>query len=379
MKQILQKLKKFYTRGDIFKSYIENSTILPIVVKLKRFTQKDITQNFTTIQREIKKLKELNLPLVYKEFSFKNIGIQRLPVEVKFEDLDEYLEFIEKKEEYYGFIHLYQKLVNHYPSFKELFLKKPFWVLEYHDKWERILRVIDFMIEYKNPNCYIRELSIKGVDTKFIEKHKKFLDILLSNIFQKEPLSSLSDFAFEKRYGFKYPLLQVRFRILDKNHYIHELSDLSLIIKEFEKLNLDIKRVFIIENKITFLSFFDVSDSIVIFGSGYKISILKGIEWLKDKEIIYWGDIDEDGFAILSNLRGYFPQTKSICMDIETIEEFSHLKVEYDKKNSIKENISNLTYEEIIVYERLKNDFYGKNFRLEQERIPFEYVKKFLG
>ncbi len=377
--EMIQKLKKFYISGDIFKSYIEGKNILPITVKLKKITQKDITQNFTTIQKEIKKLKELNLPLVYKEFSFKNIGSQRLPVEVRFENLQEYLNFIAKLDEYEKFKETYQNIVKKYPSFKELFLKKPFWVLEYHDKWKRILRVIDFMIEYKNPNCYIRELSIKDVDTKFIEKHKKFLDILLSNILQKEPLSSLSDFAFEKRYGFKYPLPEVRFRILDKNHYIPGLSDLSLTIKEFEKLNLDIKRVFIIENKITFLSFFDVSDSIVIFGSGYKISILKGIEWLKDKEIIYWGDIDEDGFAILSNLRGYFPQTKSICMDIETIEEFSHLKVEYDKKSSIKENISNLTYKEMIVYERLKNDFYGKNFRLEQERIPFEYVKKFLG
>ncbi len=371
-----QKLEKFYTRGDIFKSYIASYDILPITVKLKRVTQKDISQNYTTIQKELKKLKELKLPLVYKEFSFKSIGVQKLPVEVRFENLEEYLNFIAKLDEYEKFKETYQNIVKKYPSLKELFLKKPFWILDYYDKWERILRVVDFMSKNQTPDCYIRELSIKDVDTKFIEKHKKLLDNLLSNILQKEPLKSLSDFSFEKKYGFKYPLSQVRFRILDSKYFINGLSDLTLNIKEFKKLDLDIKRVFIIENKVTFLSFFDIKNSIVIFGSGYKISLLKSVEWLKNKDIIYWGDIDEDGFAILSNLRGYFPQIKSIMMDIQTIEKFIHLKVHYNKKSATKEKLSNLTKDEMLVYERLKNDFYAKNFRLEQERIPFEYVKR---
>ena len=371
-----QKLEKFYIRGDVFKSYIAEHDVLPIVVKLKKITQKDISQDFSKVQKDIKRLKELKLPLIYKEFSFKSIGRQSLPVEVRFEDLYEYLNFIEKYEEYSEFKTIYEKIVKKYPSLKELFLKKPFWILDYADRWDRILRVVDFMTKNKSPDCYIRELSINDVDTKFIEKHKKLLDNLLSNIFQNEPLKSLSDFAFEKKYGFKYPLAQVRFRILDREHFINGLSDLTLTITEFEKLDLEIKRVFIIENKVTFLSFFDFHDSIVIFGSGYKISLLKSVEWLKDKEIIYWGDIDEDGFAILSNLRRYFPQTKSIMMDTQTIEKFINLKVEYNKKIATKENLSNLTKDEELVYERLKNDFYGKNFRLEQEKIPFEYVKR---
>ena len=373
-----QKLEKFYTRGDVFKSYINSLDILPITVKLKKVTQKDITEDFATVQKEIKRLKELKLPLVYKEFSFKSIGVQKLPVEVRFEELDEYLSFICKLEEYQKFQTVYDDIVKNYTTLKDVFVKKPFLILDYHDRWDRILRVVDFMSKNKNPNCYIRELSIENVDTKFIEKHKKLLDNLLSNILQKDPLKSLSDFAFEKKYGFKYPLSQVRFRILDSKYFINELSDLTLNIKEFEKLDLEIKRVFIIENKVTFLSFFNVVDSIVIFGSGYKVSLLKSAEWLKNKEIIYWGDIDEDGFAILSNLRSYLPQTKSILMDTKTIERFSHLKVEYDKKSSTKENLSNLTKEEKLAYQRVKNDFYGKNFRLEQERIPFRYTKELI-
>ncbi len=375
MQSVVAKLEKIYSRGDIFKSYIENIDILPIVVKLKRITQKDIVQNFASLQKEIQKLKALNLPLVYREFNFKSIGVQSLPVEVKFESLEECLDFLGKRDEYREFVSVYDGIIEKYPKLKGLFLKKPFWVLEYSTVWDRVFRVVDFMLIKKEPNCYIRELSLNGVDTKFIEKYKKLIDIVLSKIYDLKPLGSLSNFAFEKRYGFKYPLPQIRFRILDKKLFIQGLSDLELSIREFENLKINCKKVFIIENKITFLSFFEIEDSIVIFGSGYRVSILKNAKWIRDKEIYYWGDIDLDGFAILSQLRGYFPNVKSFLMDEQTINSFKNLSVEYEATN-IDRELGNLTKEEKQVYTRLQNDFYGKNFRLEQERIPFAFVRK---
>ncbi len=42
MQSSVAKLEKIYLRGDIFKSYIEKTDIFPIVIKLKRITQKDI-------------------------------------------------------------------------------------------------------------------------------------------------------------------------------------------------------------------------------------------------------------------------------------------------------------------------------------------------
>ncbi|HIP02527.1 MAG TPA: hypothetical protein EYG75_03335 [Campylobacterales bacterium] len=128
-----------------------------------------------------------------------------------------------------------------------------------------------------------------------------------------------------------------------------------------------------IENKITFLSFFEHKDSIIIFGQGYGISVLKDCTWLKGKEIYYWGDIDTDGFAILSQIRGYFPQIHSIFMNHETIEVFKDRAVKH--KNNKQVLLKNLTEEENIIYERLNQDFYGENFRLEQERIPFDFIK----
>ena len=375
---MLDKLLRIYTRGDIFRAYIGEKNIFPLEIKLKKVTQREIQANFSGVVKNIQKLKDIKLPLVYREFNFKAIGKQSFPISVRFERLDEFLEYIDKKDEYGDFVKVYQKTVALYPSLGGLFFKKPSILLDYGVIWDKILRVIEFFVQNRVPDIYVRELSIEGIDTKFIEKHKKILDLLLCNILHVEPLNSISNYAFEKRYNLKYPLPQIRFRILDKRLFIYGLSDLSVTVEEFKGVNIKCKRVFIVENKITFLSFFDIKDSIVIFGGGYGLSSLKEIEWLKNIELYYWGDIDEDGFAILSQARGYFAHIKSLMMDAKTIEVFKSLKVEHN--NMQKQRIlSNLTKEESVIYKRLQNDYYGKNFRLEQEKIPFDYAKSNIG
>ena len=167
----------------------------------------------------------------------------------------------------------------------------------------------------------------------------------------------------------------MRFRILDDKLFVVGLSDLTLGIDEFNSLDIKCKKVFIVENKITTLSFPMVKDSIVIFGSGYSVGVLKNTKWLNDKEIYYWGDIDIDGFAILSQIRGYFSHIKSLFMDTDIVEKFKNIATTYKRKNIEQSNL-NLIDDEIILYKRVQNDFYGINFRLEQERLPFDFIKQ---
>ena len=73
----------------------------------------------------------------------------------------------------------------------------------------------------------------------------------------------------------------------------------------------------------------------------------------KIKTLLYWGDIDAQGFEILSQFRGYFPQTKSILMDKQTFEKF------FENDNGTQTNIStklNLTEDEQELYEMLKTN-----------------------
>ena len=376
--EIFAKVLKVYSSGKVFVDFIEGGKLFPLDIKLQSLKQSDVRDNYKSILNALEILKKEPLKLIYRDFDFKNIGSQRLPVSIHFESREKLLRYISKYDEFEDFRASYKIIINRYAILKDLTVKKPFLVLKYIDSWSKLLSICEYFIAHPKPEIYIRELSIKEIDTKFIEKHKKILDTLFMLLLQKENIrddvSTFSNYGFEKKYYLKYPLPMLRFRILDDSQKISGLSDISVNIEEFKALNLKCKKVFVVENKITTLSFPELQDAIVIFGSGYGIEILKDVKWLNNRQLFYWGDIDSDGFAILSQFRGYFPDVKSIFMDEDSVKLFS----DFSTKETLtcKKELHNLTYDEKALFDKLQNSYYGENFRLEQEKIAFDYVKE---
>ena len=379
--EILQKAIKIWNSGKFLSSVVCEDDIFPIIINLKKIKESDIKNNFSQILKELKELEKTNLPIVYKEFNFKSIGLQKLPEFVRFEDIDLFLKVVDKQKEFNLFVKLNKKIITKFPDLKELIIKTPHLVLQNSQIWDELLEICDFFKQNPKPNIYIRELNIKGVDTKFIEKHKKILDLLFFyvKILFNEEIKTLSNYGFEKKYFLKYPLPIVRFRILDDGLKILNLSDISVTIDEFINLKIECEKVFIVENKITMLSFPKVKNAIVIFGGGFGVQSLKDAQWLKEKNIFYWGDIDTHGFAILSQARGYFKNIKSILMDEDVIKLFSNLAVKENESKRFLSELKYLTKEEQDVFVKLKNGEFGENFRLEQERVPFKYLQQKLS
>ena len=377
-KEIYDKAQKYYSSGKVFRDYIDSAVLFPLTITLKKLKQSDLSSHYSTIIKEIDILQKEDFELQYRMFNFKNIGMQRLPVSVYFSQRDRFLSYLNKEDEFVKFKDAYEKIISYDQTLLQMIYERVSLVLEYEDVWDRLFSVCDFFIDNPKPHIYTRELSITGVDTKFIEKYKKILDkllsVLLDDTMMDKRILSLSHYGFEKKYGLKYPLPTVRFRILDESQKIAGMSDISLTIDAFKVLQHPCKRIYIIENKITTLSFPKLSDSIVIFGSGYGVEVLKSVQWLNNKEIYYWGDIDRDGFAILSRVRGYFPHIKSLLMDDVTIDMFRAYAIQENESKRNKNRLVNLTHEEAIIYNNLCNEIYGERFRLEQERIDFKYV-----
>jgi hypothetical protein len=221
------------------------------------------------------------------------------------------------------------------------------------------------------PNLYIRELPVQ-VHTKFIENNKGILKELLDILIDEH--ANKNEPNFEERFNLKYAEPLVRFRILDRSisrQYFSGIDDLSIPVSQFEQLELPVKRIFVVENKTNLLTigltFPELDKTIVIFGSGYKIENLKNVKWFKNTDLFYWGDLDIQGFEILSQFRHYFPSVQSILMDKATFKHFEKERVD-GKEN--KNSAPNLTDKEQELYELLKTN----NWRLEQEKISLEYV-----
>ncbi len=172
----------------------------------------------------------------------------------------------------------------------------------------------------------------------------------------------------------------MRFRILDpKLALLPTKSDQDITVTQetFAQLELPVSKVFITENEINFLAFPEVSEAMVIFGAGYGFENLASVEWMRDRVIHYWGDIDTHGFAILNQLRRFFPDVASLLMDSETLMEHQPLWGVEPSPETIA--LTRLTAEESVLYDQLRQNELGHQIRLEQEMIGFEWLVDALG
>lgn len=203
-----------------------------------------------------------------------------------------------------------------------------------------------------------------AIHTKFIEDNKAILRDLLDELIPAKLNGNES--IFEKRFHLKYAQPEIRFRFLKPAKATY--NDLSVPLNEFINHPIACKRIFIVENKMNFLTFPEVAEGLAIWGKGFAIESLRNARWLEDREIYYWSDLDVQGFQMLSQLKVNFPHAKSFLMESNLLDLYRNFVVPgTPSKIGIPDTLNE---NEIFIYNTLKS----QNQRLEQERIPQWYV-----
>jgi hypothetical protein len=350
--------EKLVIRGD--KSYTKSSLA-------------EFEREIQLIHNQSKEKKGYGYSLDFQNVKTKHLGVQDIPISIYFDNEKDFLKFLDKENEVDFFKSNVEIILQEFPELKEWVINNSKKVIDNVIEWQNILQVCQYFKQNPKPNFYLRELPVK-VHTKFIERNKsiirELLDVLIYEHVNKE------EKEFEKRFYLKYAEPQIRFKVLDKtisDRFFSEIDDIAIPVSQFEKLKLPIKKVLVVENKATLyttLTLPKMNDTIAIFGSGFSVYNLKNVSWFENLKILYWGDIDVQGFEILSQFRTYFPQTKSVLMDKESFDKF--FEDDFGTPTNISTRL-NLTEEEHQLYDILKTN----NWRLEQEKIPLEFVKKY--
>ncbi|SFP16930.1 Wadjet anti-phage system protein JetD domain-containing protein [Hydrogenimonas thermophila] len=366
-----KKAQSYYDSGKFYSDLLSGNTIFPLRYSFKRPTEKVFVSSIEEIQKSLSSLKKFDRFIEYSAVEYKRVGSQRLPSVLCFKTLDDYLQFLGKSKEYQAFVEGFESAKS--LGLGEFLRQKPLILLKHLDVWDRIISVVQFFLLHPKPNIYIRELPIEGVDTKFIQSHKKVLDtllqVVLSTKFYNSSITKLSDYGFEKKYGLRYPLSRVRFR--SNEIETANIDDIEITCEAFNTFGLKAKYIFIIENLTTFLAFPLFSDVIILYGGGFKAGQFRQLDLDFAEEIFYWGDIDTHGFAILSSFRSIHPNVQSFLMDKETLYHFSYLCVQEPTPTTA--NLPNLMPKELEVYDALRFKEF-KGLRLEQERIPINWL-----
>ena len=352
------------------RSVTERQAFEPIVIVGNKKPNDDTVQfekELTELIAHSKEKKGYGYSIEYQKVKTRKHGEQDIPVSISFLTEQDFLKYIGKEQDTAGFRKDVERILSAFPELVEWVCRFPNKVLDNHRVWDDVLKVCIYFNGNPKPQLYIRGLPIQ-VDTKFIERNKGIIKELLDIIIAKSV--NPDETRFETRFNLRHDEPVVRFRVLDKTlsqALFSGIDDMSIPISKFRETEIPVETVYIVENKMNMLTFPPIHKSIVVWGHGFGVDLLKDVMWLRSKKILYWGDLDVHGFQILSELRSHFSQVESFLMDRETFNRF------YEDGIGAETNVEKvllLTPEEKEMFDFLR----GGNYRLEQEKIPFEYA-----
>lgn len=382
-------VQKLWDKGDLLRPCVLGEAMLPRRLRLLGPTSTELTERFDEVRAWMVDLRQASTQrgapryrIVLREFRHRVLGSNAVPDEVWLDTLDDALALIGKQKDAKRFASLLQLTREQHPALLPWLEKRPLNALALADVWPRLLAVVSWLQAHPRPGIYLRQVDLAGVDSKFIEAYRGVLAELLDLALPAEALEPSASGAsqFCRRYGFKDKPLRIRFRLLDPRVALLPSAceqDIGVTQVAFERLDLPVSRVFITENEVNFLAFPPLAGSMVIFGAGYGFEVLAGAQWLQQRSIYYWGDIDTHGFAILDQLRAQLPHAHSLLMDRTTL--LAHASQWGEEPQPLLRDLPRLTVEEGALFDELRDNRLRARLRLEQERIGFGWLQQALA
>ncbi|WP_422933368.1 Wadjet anti-phage system protein JetD domain-containing protein [Sinomonas sp. P47F7] len=222
----------------------------------------------------------------------------------------------------------------------------------------RLADVLAWLSEHPESGLYIRQLPVRGVDTKWVGRH--------------EPLVAKLHRAATGREGLglapKPDLIRMRF--LDPVLAPGGLFDVAAPLSEAVGLAIRPRTVFVFENLESVLAMPAWPGAVVVHGSGYAVDRISRLPWAAAAtRLVYWGDLDTHGFAILNRLRAQALVPHAVLMDLATLDAFADLWV--SEPTPATGALTHLEPDELAVVDGLRE---RGGVRLEQERIPWAHA-----
>lgn len=234
------------------------------------------------------------------------------------------------------------------------------------DDMSRLLQVCRWAVDNPTVGLSAREVPVPGVDTKWIETRIRLIEQLVDAARKghddTDPATGLGLRARDQR---------LRIRILDAEIEF-PLRDVESPADQLAQLWGDgpsPSRLVVVENLTTFLALPALPRTVAVFGQGFAVDAVAALPWALRADIVYWGDLDSHGFAILDRLRHHAPDARSVLMDRTTLDCWREFTVLDPSPTRIAP--TRLTPDELTTLESLTT---AGDLRLEQERIPWDWA-----
>lgn len=335
-------------------------------------TERNLNDDIAEAIRSVRALRDGSKEVVgygytveWRDVNSRMLGRNWFPQRIIFETRDDLLRLIGRQREFERFSDAVDRLRGEFPALQQWITSNVRTLVAAADQLDGLLAVLRYFVGHPRPDCFARELPL-DVDTKFVERNQNLLQQWFDLVLAPHAIRA-DETHFERRYGLRYvePLVFVRFLDAEvQREMAFPCPVLSLPLHALGQLPAANMRVLIVENKVNLLTVPPLARTIAFGGMGNGVTLLGNALWLAQTPITYWGDVDVEGFEILSRLRAYFPHTRSILMDETALRRWRHLTGVGTGRN--REMPPHLTSDESAAFSACS----AGNLRLEQERIP---------
>ncbi len=185
------------------------------------------------------------------------------------------------------------------------------------EDFERLVGLLAWLNANPTSGLYLRQLPVEGLDTKCWRSATGLVASLLRAIRGTEMRAVTS----MRWLALRSPLIECASAccVRTLRSLVGGLGDIEAPVGELGRLTIAPATVVIVENLETGLALPDVANTVLIMKLGNAVSALGALPWLQSADVVYWGDIDSHGFAILDRARKAVPQIRSVLMDEATL------------------------------------------------------------
>ncbi len=366
--EIRAKAERFY-RARVIKRQAE----FPWVVRgRKTFAEDEPLSRRIEILDELRREAKSQNPHGYTiEWKARRVdGGNQMPSRIAFETREDLLSWLGKTEEFDRLQQRSSQLAREFPELADWVAENPRKVIQSEPRWEGLIEVLRYFRQNRPTGLFARELPL-SVDTKFIENHRTELTPLLDLVLGDDVIDP-DETEFNRRFGLSWVEPAIRMRFLDPALQAacgQEYAEFSLPLLTLASRNWPVTRVLVVENLTSLQVLPQIPGTLGLMGHGKRIPNFRYLKWLETCEIRYWGDIDVQGFEILSSLREIFPQTVSVFMDGATVARVPDRFKRTGKPSNWRKELQ-LTPEERVAYDWAREGWR----RIEQEQLPREWM-----
>lgn len=339
------------------KNWLFGGTVTPLTVRLGCPTESTVAAHRSTVETWVRTWQRSKLDIRWEERQWPSLGRQLLPVSVTLEGADAIATAAGATERWQTVQERFARLhaLDDTPHWSDaLAASFRHWNTLTDNDFDRLIAVLDWLRRNPASGLLIRQLPIPGVDTKWLGIHRAAVVALAV------PLGVPDHLGLRER-----EILRV-IAILDPTLRRGLPRLLAASDPELATMTMTPPRVLVVENLQTLEALPDIPGTVAVFGWGGNALAVAEFPWVRDaRHVLYWGDLDTDGFAILARFRARCP-CESLLMDTATLAGWRDLAVSHPATELVDTEV--LNKDELGALELLRSE----GLRLEQERIPME-------